>query len=118
MTAEQIDTINAIAEELYANAKNKGFHDEDFDLSDIILMSKWTANLHGEISELWESARKGQLHAPCDKDCPLTQAEEEFADIFIRCCDSAKAFGIDLGRAVHIKAQYNASRHHMHGKLA
>lgn len=118
MIAEHIDTINAIADELYANAKNKGFHDGDLDQSDVDLMSKWTANLHGEVSELWEAARKGQLNKQCDKDVPLTCAEEEFADIFIRCCDSAKAFGIDLGRAVHIKAQYNASRPYMHGKLA
>ena len=45
-------------------------------------------------------------------------AKEEFADIFIRCCDSAKAFGIDLGRAIALKAAYNAGREHMHGKLA
>lgn len=118
MTSDEIDLINKIASDCYQNAKRKGFHDSDGDKDNVELMAAWTANLHGEISELWEAARKGHLNQPCDKDVPLTCAEEEFADIAIRCFDSATAFGIDLGRAIHIKMQYNASRPHMHGKLA
>ena len=118
MTTTQSEAINAIADELYQNAVSKGFHDYDGVTNTVELFSKWVANLHGEVSELWEAARKGQLYKQCDKDVPLTCAEEEFADIFIRCCDSAKAFGIDLGRAVALKAAYNAGREHMHGKLA
>jgi len=118
MTSDEIDLINKIASDCYENAKNKGFHDSDDDKDNVELMAAWTANLHGEISELWEAARKGHLNQPCDKPVPLTCAEEEFADIFIRCMDSSRAFGIDLGRAVHIKMQYNASRPHMHNKLA
>jgi NTP pyrophosphatase (non-canonical NTP hydrolase) len=118
MTSDEIDLINKIASDCYKNAKSKGFHDGDGDKDNVELMAAWTANLHGEISELWEAARKGQLNQPCDKPVPLTCAEEEFADIFIRCCDSSRAFGIDLGRAIHIKMGYNASRPHMHNKLA
>lgn len=118
MTPEQIKTINAVALDLYKNAENKGFHDEDNIKGDVDNMAVWTANLHGEVSELWEAARKGQLDSRCDKDVTLTCAEEEFADIFIRCCDSAVAYGINLGQAVYLKAQYNANREHMHGKLA
>jgi len=118
MTSDQIDTINTIASDAYENASIKGFHDGDLNKSDVELMAAWTANLHGEISELWEAARKGMLNMPCDKDIPLTCAEEEFADIVIRALDSSRAFDIDLGRAIHIKMQYNASRPRMHGKLA
>lgn len=118
MTSEQIDTINAIAADCYEKAAMKGFHDGDLDKSDVELMAAWTANLHGEVSELWEAARKGKLNHQCDKEAALTCAEEEFADIFIRVCDSSRAFGIDLGRAVHLKMKYNATRAHMHGKLA
>ena len=118
MTSDQIDTINTLAADAYQNATMKGFHDGEGAKTDVELMSVWTANLHGEVSELWEAARKGQLNKQCDKEIPLTCAEEEFADIFIRVLDSSRAFGIDLGRAIHIKMQYNASRPHMHGKLA
>jgi NTP pyrophosphatase (non-canonical NTP hydrolase) len=118
MTQESIDTINAVAQACYDNATSKGFHDEDNIKGDVDNMAVWTANLHGEVSELWEAARKGKLNHQCDKEAALTCAEEEFADIFIRVCDSSRAFGIDLGRAVHLKMKYNATRAHMHGKLA
>jgi NTP pyrophosphatase (non-canonical NTP hydrolase) len=118
MTQESIDTINAVAQACYDNAAIKGFHEHDDKNLDVANMAVWTANLHGEVSELWEAARKNQLDVLCDKQVNLTCAEEEFADIFIRCCDSAVAYGINLGRAVSRKMQYNATREHKHGKLA
>lgn len=118
MTQESIDTINAVAQACYDNAASKGFHDDDNIKGDVDNMAVWTANLHSEVSELWEAARKNQLDVLCDKQANLTCAEEKFADIFIRCCDSAMAYGINLGRAVARKMEYNATREHKHGKLA
>jgi NTP pyrophosphatase (non-canonical NTP hydrolase) len=112
------EALNELADAAYKNASDKGFHDADYEYSSVELYSKWTANLHGEISELWEAARRGHLEHPCDKCCPLTCEEEEFADIIIRVLDSSKARGIDIGKAVELKMAYNASREYMHGKLA
>lgn len=80
-------------------------------------------NIHGEISELWESARAGTLDAPCDKaekmeqnGCKvLTCAEEELADIFIRLADLAGFMEIDLKTAVEQKHKFNITRPYRHG---
>jgi hypothetical protein len=80
-------------------------------------MAAWCANLHGEVSELWEAYRRGKLDAPCDKEgCQLTCAEEEVADIFIRNLDTAKQLGIhDVERVIRIKHEYNRQRPFLHG---
>lgn len=111
--------LNDLSEVVYKNAEEKGFHDEDSDRSDVQNYAIWTANLHGEVSELWEAARKNQLFDTCDKDCGLTCEEEELADIIIRALDTARARHIDIGRAVLTKHEYNTTRSHKHGgKLA
>lgn len=119
MTQVQLNALNDLARAAYENAKSKGFHDNDGD--PVSCYARWTANLHGEVSELWEAARKGILDNACDKSINanhLTCEEEELADIIIRVLDTAGARGIDIGRAVDVKMAYNATRPHMHGKLA
>jgi len=122
-------TLNSLAEDVYLNACMHGFHDGDSAKTDIELLAKWTANLHGEVSELWEAARKGQIEKDCDKEativCPnvgirrLTCAEEELADIIIRALDTSSALDIDIGAAVIAKHEFNKTRPHLHGgKLA
>jgi len=111
--------FNLLSEMIYENAANKGFHDADHSRSAVDNYAIWTANLHGEISELWEAARRGELTKSCDKDIGLTCEEEELADILIRVLDTAHARGIDIGRAVLTKHEYNTTRSHKHGgKLA
>jgi NTP pyrophosphatase (non-canonical NTP hydrolase) len=119
--------LNELSELVYKNAVEKGFHDKNASRSLVDNYAVWTTNIHGEVSELWEAARKGSLEKPCDKertdhcdvDCDLTCEEEELADIVIRALDTAKARNIDIGRAVLTKHEYNQSRPHMHGgKLA
>lgn len=56
------------------------------------------ANTHGELSELWEAHRKGQLHAPCDKTPTLSCLEEEMADIIIRTLDACGRLGRDASQ--------------------
>lgn len=114
-----INAINEAAEFCYQNAVNKGFHEEDSQHTTVSNFGRWTANLHGEVSELWEAAREGNLDHPCDKNCGLTCAEEELADIVIRAFDTATAFGISIGDAIAKKHAYNQGREKMHGgKLA
>jgi NTP pyrophosphatase (non-canonical NTP hydrolase) len=113
------DQLNLIADAVYANACKKGFHDVEEHELEIQIMARHTANLHGEVSELWEAARKGELYNPCDKDANLTCMEEELADIIIRAMDTACVFGLDIGNAVKLKHEYNKTRPHKHGgKLA
>jgi NTP pyrophosphatase (non-canonical NTP hydrolase) len=88
-------------------AKNKGWTADD--------VPAFVANVHAELSELWEAARKGQLQEPCDKDIGLTNLEEELADIIIRIGHYAGSNGIDIGRAVWEKTLFNMTRSFRHG---
>ena len=122
------DFLDDLSERVYQNAVFKGFHEAGKSETEIQRFARYTANLHGEVSELWEAARRGQLDEPCDKEAfvpfiggtrPLTCAEEELADILIRVLDTARAQGIRIGECVKAKHGYNQSRPHMHGgKLA
>lgn len=86
-------------------------------------VATFCTNLTGEISELWEAYRKGELDKPCDKAAKmkslglpgLTCAEEEIADILIRTLDTAEFWGLDISRAMKAKHLYNASRSFRHG---
>lgn len=113
--------LNVLADHVWSVSKSKGFKDEP------VPVSTSCANLHGEVSELWEAFRAGKLNEPCDKAEgmrklglePLTCAEEEIADVIIRALDTAKDLGIDAGRAVAVKDFYNQHRPHRNGgKLA
>lgn len=124
-TAESIDelflseAVNDVAKRMFCIAKDHGFHDNDRDDDGNFVewrLAQFVANLHGEVSELWECVRKGTLDEECDKHCGLTNAEEELADIMIRAMDTAVTLGIRIGDAIAKKAAYNKTRPHMHGK--
>jgi NTP pyrophosphatase (non-canonical NTP hydrolase) len=116
--------ISEVAREMYDIAFEHGFHaDSPIPGSGVPAttdrLAKFAANLHGEVSEFWEAARKGKLNSPCDKEgCDLTCAEEELADLAIRTMDCAVVLGVNLGAAIRKKSDYNRSRPFMHGKLA
>jgi NTP pyrophosphatase (non-canonical NTP hydrolase) len=118
MTDDHVKAINAVVEEMYLIARDHGFHDRDDSSITTDRMASFCSNLHGEVSEIWESTRKGALDKPCDKPILLTQADEELADIVIRVMDTAQALHIDLGRAIALKSGYNRTRPFMHGKKA
>lgn len=119
-----INALNLIAEEVHRNAKSKGFYDSDETLPEFIARS--CANMHGEISELWEACRKHELSKICDKSkaiadicgIPLNCEEEELADIIIRALDHACFRKIDIGKAVALKHAYNQTRSYRHGGKA
>lgn len=106
-----------LADHFWEVAKSKGFHDEP------VPMAVSVANLHSEVSELWEAFRNNKLQSPCDKAQkmeamglpPLTCLEEELADILIRCLDTAREHGVDMAKAVLAKDAYNQSRPHRNG---
>lgn len=104
--------LNAMADECYAIAASKGWHESS------VPIANYVANLHGEVSELWEAYRRNALDKPCDKDTALTCLEEEVADIVIRALDMACDLGVDVARAVSLKCAYNRTRQHRHGKVA
>ncbi len=117
ISEEAVRVINELCHHHWGVAQSKGFHDEP------VPMAVSAANLHSETSELWEAHRNGTLQKLCDKapkmealGLPgLTCMEEELADIFIRCLDTAREHGVDLGRAVRAKDGYNQTRPHRNG---
>lgn len=118
VTTAQILALDELGEMVYRNADAHGFHAGEV-MGDVSLerLAIFVSNLHSEVSELWEAARKGKLHVPCDKQgCGLTNLTEELADIIIRTADTAHAFGVSLGNAVAEKHAYNMARPYMHGK--
>lgn len=122
MTPIQIENaLNELAEMVEHNAVEHGFRNAGI-CDDGTAVATFVANEHGEVSELWEAYRAGKLHAQCDKPIdklPLTCAEEELADIIIRALDTARALGVNVGRAVLAKHAFNVTRPFKHGgKLA
>lgn len=118
---ELVGNLNALRDVVFADATAKGFHNGE------PIIGNYTANLHSEVSELWEAYRLGKLNSPCDKSEKmleivgetLTCAEEELADILIRTLDFCAAFGIDINKAVKYKILFNRTRSFRNGgKLA
>jgi NTP pyrophosphatase (non-canonical NTP hydrolase) len=108
------EIFEILADKFYGAAKEKGFHSEEEKERDpqntINTVAKHGMNLVSEVVEFWEAARKGKLDEPCDKSPLLKNKEEEIADYVIRSFDSAKTFGINLGRAVRLKYEVNKNR--------
>lgn len=115
------NALNLLTEEVYATAKENGFHPDG--QNEDAFVEAACNNLHDEISELHEAWRNGSLRKPCDKAdkmhalgiAPLTCVEEELSDILIRVLDDAQTLGVDIGRAVGIKNQFNKTRGFRHG---
>lgn len=114
---ESISELSKVALHVYNVAAISGFHENDKDLENYNngRFGEFCSNLHGEVSELWEAYRKGNLFNQCDKPIPLTCAAEELADIVIRAMDAAVALGIDIGESIASKDSYNQTRPYKHG---
>jgi hypothetical protein len=121
----ETDVLNAVAKKMHKIADDHGFHEgyEKFPTVAGLVddrFGEWIANLHGEVSELWEAFRKDTWHMLCDKQINgvsigLTCAEEEFADTIIRAMESAVSMNINIGKAIYVKANYNNQRAYRHG---
>jgi NTP pyrophosphatase (non-canonical NTP hydrolase) len=124
-------TVNNLAGLCYRNVVEKGFHSQQ-DSGFIkgqeeqrirLIFAVHCANLHGEVSELWEAYRNDTWTKPCDKTRAMqflglpvvTAAAEELADVIIRAFDTAVTLGIDIGEAIAAKHAYNTTRPGLHG---
>ncbi|NIR17498.1 MAG: hypothetical protein GWN86_27745 [Desulfobacterales bacterium] len=106
-------TIQELQEMAYAVAKAKGFHS-----SGEPNIWKFLGNLHSEVSEAWEEARKADFDpkkAYYSEGGKPEGLPAELADIMIRCADTAETFGINLEAAIREKMKYNYTRSFRHG---
>jgi NTP pyrophosphatase (non-canonical NTP hydrolase) len=110
--------LNDLSEEIYNNAKEKGWHDKSVAFGDAI------SNIHGELSEAWEEYRNGkqlnETYYSLDKH-GFQKPEgvpSEFADTIIRVLDNCKMYNIDIDAAIREKIEYNKLRSYKHdGKI-
>lgn len=109
--------IAVLMKSSFATAQEKGFWDKPRNVGEIAAL--W----HSEVSEMFEEYRKHGLdpdkfiyYATGNPSKPEGIAVEA-ADLIIRVCDFCAGFGIDLEKAIELKAAYNATRQHMHGKV-
>lgn len=120
--------INRLSKEVHANAKAKGFFDDEKNIGEMLCL------IHSETSEALECDRKDkyfkklQLSLANYEQLPdLTfkvqfetdvkdTFEDELADIMIRVMDLAAFKGVNLERHIKAKMRYNALRPHKHGK--
>lgn len=105
--------VRALSERIYANAKEKGFHEytPEFGVGgrDTRHILSWLMLVTTEVAEAAEAVRKGDR----------ANFSEELADICIRVFDCAEALQVNLEQEIISKMVKNESRPILHGgKLA
>lgn len=100
-------TFNAVAKQVYATAKEKGWWDKERNDGEAIAL------MHAELSEALEALRAG--NPPDDKIPEFTGVEAELADVIVRIMDMAHARGWRVAEALVAKIEFNKSRERMHG---
>lgn len=101
------EELAMLQNEIHTNAVNHGWWDEERSFGDIIALC------HTELSEAYEGYRN---HSPQDQHIPqFGNVEVELADCVIRILDFCGHSGIDLGKVIEAKHQYNLTRSYKHG---
>lgn len=120
--------LNELGQEIYANAKSKGFYDDGKAQN----IGERLCLIHSEVSEALEADRKNRYtksniidlnNVEYDSDFVAffneqvkDTHEDEMADILIRVLDHCAFKGIDIEQHVKAKMRYNSTREKLHGK--
>ncbi len=110
--------LSVIGCAIHANAKVKGFWDNDKNGAAPNPSEKLMLTV-GELAELQEALRDelpDGTKVPSVKIPGFSNEEEETADAVIRLLDFAQYRGLRLGAAILAKMRYNESRPHKHGR--
>ena len=107
MSVEFIQAFNALAADIHATAREKGWWDRERNDGEMFAL------MHSELSEGLEGLRHG--NPPDDKVPQFTSVEAELADVIIRIMDTSAARGWKVAEALVEKAEMNKTRERMHG---
>ena len=103
-----IHGVNELAELIFHDNARKGFWDEERNIGELIAL------IHSEVSELLEAYRDDNPKSK--KIHGYSQAEEEIADIIIRCLDLCGKERFNIEEAIFAKLAYNRGRPMKHGR--
>lgn len=125
--------LNDLAKQIHADNKRRGFDTskENIGQSLMLVVSELSEALEADRTENWadleafeECLKAGDILAS-DREYYLTKSfedeikdtfEDEIADAIIRLLDLAGALGVNIGRHIELKLQYNSTREYKHGK--
>ena len=117
-TAATYKSLTQMTEEVVANNREKGWHDNPPSLPECMMMLVTEAAEAVEAWRIWgiEDGTAGSAVNPGgDKGAKPEGVGSELADILIRLLDDCYLFGVDLESEFNRKMAYNRMRPFRHG---